>query len=124
MRASEALSARIERARAASPLNTLMSALQDQRHRRGEALPLVDLFTERSAALPRDGVVARASVVLGVLPVALDVAAMFEPLERGIERALVDLQPAARDLLDAEPNSPAVHRFQGERFQDQQVDAA
>src|SRR5205823_4642515 len=120
---SDAPAVRIERIRAVSPLRRLMSALQDEFHGGGEAFPFVHLVAECATSLPCDGVVPRATVVLGVLPIALDVAAKLEALERWIERALIDVEASARDLSDAEADPPAVHRLERECLEDQQVDA-
>jgi hypothetical protein len=101
-----------------------MSAVEDELDRLGEALPLVDLEAERAAALPGDGVVASAAVVLGGLPVALDVAFVLEALEGGVEGALVDVEASFGKLLDAFAESPAVHGLEGEGLEDQEVDGA
>src|SRR5437867_4032954 len=124
MRASAARDAKSERARADSPLSKLISALQDQRHGGGEALPFVDLVAERPASLTRNRVVTRAAIVLGRLPVARDVAAVLEALECRIERTLIDVEAALRDLLNPEADSPAVHGREGQRLENQQIDAA
>src|SRR5689334_22273602 len=101
MRAS-ALRPTSDRARAASPLSKLISVLQDECHRVGEALPFVDFETEGATSLGSDLVEARAAIVLGRLPGALDVAAVLEALQRGIEGALVHLEASARDLLNTD----------------------
>src|SRR5689334_24314613 len=75
-----------DRVRAASPLSKLISALQDEGHGVSEALPLVDFLPERASALCGDLIKAGAAIVLGGLPGALDVAAMLEALQRGVER--------------------------------------
>src|SRR5207249_5221175 len=120
MRASAARDAKSERARADSPLSKLISALQDQRHGGGEALPFGDLVAERLASLAGNGVVTRAAIVLGRLPVALEVAAVIESLDCGTERALIDVEAALRDLLNPEADSPAVHVRKGQRLESQQ----
>src|SRR5690349_3722879 len=123
IRASEARDAKRERARAASPLSKLISALQNEIHRVGEALPFVDLFAEYLPPLPRDAVVASAPVVLGGLPRAVDVATVLEALERWVKRALIDLQPTARDLLNAKTDAPPMHGCERQGLEDEQVDA-
>src|SRR6266550_2118853 len=124
IRASDARDASNERARAESPLSKLISALQDEGDGISEALPLVDFLTERFAPLASDGVIPRAPIILGRLPCAFDVAPVFQTLQRRIERALVHLEAAAGDLLNAEPNSPPVHWRERQRFEHEQVDAA
>src|SRR5207248_726245 len=104
-------------------LIALSLRFQDKSHGGGEALPLLDFVAKRLASLFGKAVVTRAAIVLGGLPVALDPAAMLESLEGWVERALIDLEAALGDLLDAESDSPPVHGLQGERFQDEEVDA-
>src|SRR5262245_21887965 len=87
-------------------------------------MPLVDFLAEDAASLPRDAVVARASIVLRHPPLALDVAAMLEALEGGVERALVDVEALAGELVDAEADPPAMHRIEREGLEDEEVDAA
>ena len=45
-------------------------------------------------------------------------------MEGWVERSLVDLEHAARHLLNALADAPAVHRFEGDGFEDQQVERA
>src|SRR5690242_12599542 len=123
IRASEARDAKRERARAASPLSKLISALQNEVHRIGEALPFVDLLAECLPPLTRDAVVACTPVVLGGLPIALDVAAVLETLQRRIERTLIDLEAAVRDLLNAKTDAPPMHGCERHRLEDEEVDA-
>src|SRR3954467_7039939 len=113
-----------DRARAASPLSKLISALQDECHRVGEALPLLYLLTEGAAPLRGDLVEPRGAVVLRGLPRALDVAAVLEPLQCRVERALIYVEAAAGDLLNADTDPPSVHRRERQRLEDEEVNAA
>jgi hypothetical protein len=45
-------------------------------------------------------------------------------MQRWVERALVDLQHVARDLLNALRDSPAMHGLERERLEDQHVQRA
>jgi hypothetical protein len=47
---------------------------------------------------------------------------MLEPVERGIQRALLNLQRVARDLLDAQQDPVAVRRAERDRLEDEQVE--
>src|SRR5215208_5195779 len=67
----------------------------------GEAAPALQLRAQRAAAGGGEAVVARPPVVVGRPPRAGDQPVLLQPLERGVERALVDLQRALRELLDA-----------------------
>jgi hypothetical protein len=47
---------------------------------------------------------------------------MLEPIQGGVERALVDLQPVSGDLLDAQQNAVAVKRAQRDGFEDEEIE--
>ena len=49
---------------------------------------------------------------------------MLEAIQRGIERALLDLQAVLRDLLDAEQDAVAVQRPQRDGLEDEEVEGA
>ena len=49
---------------------------------------------------------------------------MLEAMERGIQRALLDAQQFVGNLLDSLRDGPAMHRLEGERSHDQQVEGA
>jgi hypothetical protein len=68
------------------------------------------LALELALAVARELVELRASVVLGRAPLARDPALFLEPIERGVERALVHDEHAVAHLLDALGDAPAVHR--------------
>ena len=93
-----------------------------QRRRRSAAssLPRRELFP----AGPGQLVELRLPVGLGRPPLRLDPSFLFEAMERGIERALGNLQHVAGDLLDALRDRPAVHRSRGECAENEQVQRA
>src|SRR5687768_505143 len=90
----------------------------------GEAAPALQLRAEGAAAGGGDLVVAGAPVVVARAPRAGDQAVLLEALERRVEGALVHLQHAVGDLLDALADPPAVHGLERERLQDEQVERA
>jgi hypothetical protein len=49
---------------------------------------------------------------------------MLQPVERWIERPLLDTQLVLRDLLDAQKNRVAVQRPEGDGLENQQVQRA
>src|SRR5262249_55062235 len=68
-------------------------------------------------------VVARPPIGLGQGPARRDPAAGLEPGEAGVERAHVELQRAARDLLQPRGDGVAVLRPErGQRLQDHEVE--
>src|SRR5688572_32533961 len=66
----------------------------------------------------------RLSIVFGGAPAGADPAALLEPVQRGIERALADRQRVAGGLLDPAGHRVAMRRPPAERLQDQQVERA
>src|SRR4051812_29847445 len=70
------------------------------RHGERHALPLSLFFLELPLALPREAVKLRLAVVLRAAPLGVNPAGFFEPVERRIERPLVDAQDVPRNLLN------------------------
>jgi hypothetical protein len=70
----------------------------------------------------REGVILGAAILLGHAPGCLDPALVFEPMESRIERALLDLQDVARQLLDPFREGPAMLRLELQRFQNEEVE--
>jgi hypothetical protein len=95
--------------------------LQDPRHGRGDAGPLLLFRGEAALSRGRDPVVAGAPVVVGRLPLRVDEPVPLQALERGIERAQGDLEDAGGGLLDPPGDAVAVVGDEVERLQDQQV---
>ena len=83
-----------------------------------------ELDLELLAARLGQGVEPRPPVVLRRAPFSRDPALMLEAVERGIERALRDLQDIAGDLLNPLRDRPAVHRAGGQRPKNEQVQRA
>src|SRR2546427_5045957 len=88
------------------------------------ARPVGGFGIELFAAGAGQGVVLRAARVLGFAPLAAQPAAPLEPLERGKERAGVDLEDAARDLLDAAGDTETVEGVEAQGLEDQHVQSA
>src|SRR6185436_5862638 len=97
--------------------------LDDQADGLGEPLPLVELTGELAAPSGGDRVIAGAAVVLGRPPGAVDVTAVLEPLERRVERSLIDVEAPLGHLLDPGADAPAVHGLERQRLEDEEVDA-
>ena len=66
--------------------------LQDAADGGGDALPVRGFFRELLAARPGQRVELRAAVVLGVAPRRFDPALLLEPVQRRVERPLIDLE--------------------------------
>src|SRR5437879_13065095 len=62
--------------------------------------------------------------MLGGAPVGVHPPALLVSMECGIERPLPDPEALPRQLLDPAGNSPPMHRRQGKRLENQQVERA
>jgi hypothetical protein len=72
----------------------------------------------------REGVELGAAVVLRRPPRGLEQPAIFEAVEGGVERALLDGEVAPGDLLDTEEDPVAVLGPERDGFEDEQVERA
>ena len=80
------------------------------------------LFGELPASGARQAVVLGLAVVLRRVPFRIDPSLLLEAMECRIERPLIDAQDVLRDLLDAQRDSPAVHRLERQGLQDEHVE--
>src|SRR5690606_2002099 len=90
----------------------------------GQAVPARHLIAQTLPPRRGQSVVLRPSVVLAHSPLALDESPVLEAVERRVERALLDLESATRDLLDTEQHAIPVQLAEGEGLQDQEVEGA
>src|SRR5215211_3100067 len=88
------------------------------------AVEVGDLFTELATASGGERVVARATASRRRSPLRRDPATLLQPLERGVERSLLDRQDGVGQELDLLRDRVAVERLHGERLQDQHVERA
>lgn len=72
----------------------------------------------------RQPIILRTPVVFAVTPLACNRSLMLKPVERGIERALLDHQFFARNLLDAQQHPVPMERPKGNGLEDQHVECA
>jgi hypothetical protein len=69
------------------------------------------LVRELSASESRESVGLRPAVVLGDAPLGANPALVLQSMERGIQRALVELQNILGELLDAYCDAPSMRRL-------------
>src|SRR6266849_5335883 len=93
-------------------------------HCRRQFSPGVFLHFELPPPASREFVIFRAPVVLRCPPARFDPATALQPVQRGVQRTLLNLQCIARNLLDSLGDGPAMLRFERQRSQDQQVQGA
>jgi hypothetical protein len=89
-----------------------------------EALPLGVLGVELAAAGGGQRVETRAAVFGGGAPGSGDPLFLEEALERGIERAMLDLEGVAGGLLDEFGDGVTVHRSPAKGAEDDEVECA
>ena len=88
--------------------------LADRAH---EAVPSAGLGRELPTACRCQTVVARLAIVLGRAPERGDPAAVLEPMQRGVERAVLDLQNVFRTLADDVRDGVPVRRPGDQRLE-------
>src|SRR6185312_11724602 len=97
---------------------------EDRADRAGEALPRRALLRQLLAVGCRDGVDLRAAASGRRFPPGADQSALFEAVERRIERAGVDVQDLMGRRLDTLGEVVAVRRFAGEQLEHDDVECA
>jgi hypothetical protein len=90
----------------------------------GHAVPLVGFGAKLVAADGGELVELCLAIVVGFAPLAGDETLMFEAVEGRIEGTLLDGELLAGDLLDAEKNTIAVKRTEGDGLEDEHVKCA
>jgi hypothetical protein len=90
----------------------------------GEAVPVGGFVIELLTAETSEGVELGATIVFAGLPFGRDPAFLLEFVKSGIERTVADLEDVAGDLREALADGPAVERFEGEDFEDEEVESA
>src|SRR5437867_8399404 len=98
--------------------------LDDERDSRGETLPGRAIFLQLAPAGPRERVEFRAAVVFARSPFGGDPSFLFQLVQRRIERAIAHLKDVAGYLFEPLADGPSVQRFEGDNFQNQQVQGA
>src|SRR5262245_6021648 len=81
---------------------------QHARDRASHSFPVLGFHRELPFAALGQAVELRLAVVLGRAPLGRNPALLFEPVERRIERTLVDAEHVLRDLLQPLRDAPAV----------------
>src|SRR5689334_21562409 len=93
-------------------------------HSGGKPPPFLLLFRNPRGSRPREAVEPGAASLIREAPLGLHESPLLETIERGIERALIDLEHVARELPNALRDPPAVERCEEEALQNEQVESA
>src|ERR1022692_514397 len=93
-------------------------------HGAHQLLPTGLLFDQLPLSPRREFVIAGAAIGFRYLPFRREPALFFEPMQRGIERAVLDLQHFLRAGADGLPNAVAVLRPPSKDLKNEQVECA
>ena len=110
--------------RRVTALILLRGGSEDARHEPGHLLPAVRFAAKLTASGRRQSIIFGFALVVGFAPLAGDEALVFQAVERGVERTLLDFEAVAGDLLDAEENAVSVQWAEGDGLEDQKVERA
>jgi hypothetical protein len=89
-----------------------------------EAIPAVGFLAQTLAARSSEIIELGPAVVVGCAPTCFEESLAYQAIQGGIERALFDKQSAARNLLDAQKNTIAMERAEGDSFQNEEIESA
>src|SRR5262245_51675561 len=109
--------------RRSASITTPLLRIEEQSDGRGQGTPGIGLRVELPATRACQRVELCLAIVLGGAPLGPDPAAPLQPVQRRIERALLDAQRILRDLLNAIGDRPPVLRLEGERLEDQEIES-
>src|SRR5262245_30890665 len=97
-------------------------------HERGdgarETVPVSGFDLELLSAGACERIELRPAIVLARPPLGADPAFLLELVEGGIEGAVADLEDVGRQLLEPQPEGPAIHRFEREHLENEEVQRA
>src|SRR6185437_13129068 len=104
------------------PLKVLKA--QQRRDGAGETIPIACFDLELLAAGASERIELGAAIVLARPPLRGDPPLLLELVQRGIERAVADLEDVGRQLFELLPDRPAIHRLEGEHLEQKEVQGA
>ena len=87
-----------------------------------QPIPLPEFFRELLLAVGSQGIEPGHAARFRRLGLGLDPALIFKPVQRGVERALLDLQDIVRNLLDPFGDRPTVHWPGREGLKDEEIE--
>src|SRR5262249_38795119 len=102
----------------------MASRLHDARDARADAAPVARLLDELPASGRGQPVELRTPIVLGRPPFRREEPGELQPVQRGVEGALLHAQHVVRRPLGALGDAAALSRAAGERLQDEHVERA
>src|SRR6266850_7012617 len=88
------------------------------------AIPLFSFSLESAFTRGREPVIFRPAFIFRLAPFTGDPPLVFETIQGGVQRALLNFQAIFRNLLNAQQDAVAVQRAQGNRLEDEHVERA
>src|SRR5262249_41610607 len=102
----------------------LWNCREDDTDRLRQTLPVRDFVLEPVTARRCETVVLRFPVILRFSPLGGDETLMFETVQGGVQRSLLDLQRISRQLLNAQQDAVPVQGTEGNCLENQEVERA
>ena len=102
----------------------LLGFANDQVDGGGEAIPVSRFLFEPGTARGGECIELCLTPGFAFCPFGLDPALLLKAMKGGVKRALLHLKDFAGKLLNPLGDSPAVHRFKDEGFEDKEVEGA
>src|SRR6185437_14921478 len=102
----------------------LGSSIQSRGDRSRQAVPARCFLTQPATASGGERVVLCPAIILALAPFSGDQILVFQPVQRGIQGPLRDIERLSRNLLNAKQHAISVQRLQGDGFEDQHVERA
>jgi hypothetical protein len=88
-----------------------------------QPLPIHNLSFHLPAAFPGERIKLRLAARFGFFSFGCEPTSVFQTMQRGIQRSLMDLEEILRDLLQPLRDGVTVAGTQRDNFQDQQVES-
>ena len=104
--------------------HSFSDGFQDEPDRRREAFPVRFFGLEVFLAGLGERIIFRAAIVLRFAPFGLNPCLLFEAMQSGIERTLIDLEDVFGNMANALSDGPAVHGLKRNGLEDEQVESA
>src|SRR6266498_364466 len=101
-----------------------VSLIENELNRSRKPRPAIFLHRELSPSGTRQGVELGLTPCFRLLPLGLQPSLLFQSVEGGIKRTLIDLNDGFRNLLEPLRDAVAVRRLQGKDLENQHVERA
>src|SRR5580704_382590 len=104
--------------------SALLRSFNDQIDRRRQPAPVGRLFLQLRPPRRRQRIKLRLSPRFRFRPFRFNPCLLFQPVQSGVERPLLNLKNFLRDLLNALGNRPAVLRLERDGLENEQIESS